>query len=182
MRKFIVLFAAIMIVKASLEALYPHPGIIAISDPDNGSDHLYNLAPYIGVEVEFDLDEAIAGKFPVSPEVVKSKVISLFNDVGIVPNPQPKPGEAPLPYLHVLLMADPVEKGFAVFMSVRLLESVQLKRTLLSKDTAIQAITWEKESLSVLAEGQAGPLIIRTLEDLVSNFTKRYKYFHSIKH
>lgn len=87
----------------------------------------------------------------------------------------------PLPFLHVLIMVNPIEKGYVAYFGLRLFESVEIKRVVLEPDTAFQAITWEKQTLLIASTEDFKKEMSNLTKELTEDFISRYNYYRSLK-
>lgn len=91
----------------------------------------------------------------------------------IVPKDIPIP--APLPFLHILVMLQPIEKGYAVYCTGRLFEAVDLHRINLRGGIYWQAITWEKQELLIVSKEQLQEQVDKSVQTIASAFADRFK-------
>ncbi|MBS4168473.1 hypothetical protein [Parachlamydia sp. AcF125] len=162
------------------ELLYTSPGVMALKNSVwAGSDHLYNLTDKIGIAVEVIKPANFTGS--ASEEALKKIVADIFAKGNLSPILNPGASSNPLPFFHVLVMLYPHEGGLAVFCEGRLFENVQLERVFLDKETRLQAITWEKQSLVITPLFDAQVQIAKAVTNIASAFVERYKYFEHMK-
>lgn len=89
----------------------------------------------------------------------------------------------PLPFFHVLIMINPIEKGYVVYIGTRLFESIDIKRAgaRLDEQTAFQAITWERQQLLISSKEDLTAQVNATVDELTNEFISRYKYFQNLR-
>lgn len=160
---------------------YLNPGIIAFRNGHwVGSDHLYNLTNSIDVVVEFYTPQNIV--LPLNKDDVKQKISEIFQKARIhVEPPAVEAGKPPLPFFHMLIMAYPLEKGFAVYCEGRLFEGVQLERVTLDEQTSMQAITWESQNLIVSSKEDLSNQIMKSVEEIATSFADRFRFYEDIR-
>lgn len=160
---------------------FASPGITALkNDQWIGSDNLYNMTNNIGIIVE--IDGAFGITLPINAQAIKSHISDLFERGGLIPQAEGGGSVAPpLPFFHLLIMAYPVEKSMAAFISGRLFEQVTLQRIVLEKGIFWQAITWERQELIVADKSQFVDQVNRSVDEIVNAFIARWKYFQNLK-
>lgn len=174
------------------EFFYPNPGIIAPrGNRWIGSDHLYNLPDAIGIAIEIHKQDG--SDFPLTSESIRQIVADVFKKVGIsVPamketskelakEVSKEASKPPLPSLHVLIMSQKIDKGYAIFCSARLFESVTVDRVRLSDQTYMQGITWESQNFTVASTADLERELRKSVTDLAQAFADRYQFFRNIK-
>lgn len=89
----------------------------------------------------------------------------------------------PLPFFHVLIMVNPIEKGYVAYVATRLFESIDIKRSgaLLDEQTAFQAITWERQLLLITAKEDLLAQVNSAVDELTTEFLNRYKHFQQLR-
>ena len=89
----------------------------------------------------------------------------------------------PLPFFHVLIMINPIEKGYVAYVGTRLFESIDIKRSgaQLDQQTAFQAITWERQLLLITAKEDLLAQVNSSVDELTTEFLNRYKYFQQLR-
>jgi hypothetical protein len=158
-----------------LQVIFTSPGIATYQNGQwVGSEHLYNLSPDIGLFIEIVQSETGA-KAPINEDAIIDKIVPIFKTGGLKPRPNLLVNGSPLPFLHVLLMISPIEKGFVAFCALRLFEQTDLKRIFLSTDIHWQVITWEKQELIVASTEQIQEQIYKTLTGLATTFADKFK-------
>jgi hypothetical protein len=160
--------------------VYTHPGIVQLSgDRWEGSDHLLNLNGPINVIVEIlkPKDKDI----PLTVESIEKRVNEAFQKADIKTGVDLSSATPGVPFFNVLIIAYPVEKGFAAVVEVRLMEVVNPYRIKLDKDTFFQAVTWEKKSLLVAPTNEFRETVDKTIDELVKTFIERDSYFKAVR-
>lgn len=158
----------------AIEGLFTSPGIVTWRAGEwVGSEHLYNLSKDLSIDVE--LIKGTPSGIPVNEDRIKEKIIPALKEIGLNTRFSLFPGQKPLPFLHVLIMINPIEKGYVAYCALRLFEEVQLNRVYLKPGIVWQAITWEKQELIVFPPEKMEEMIYKTIQDMVSSFISVYK-------
>ncbi len=164
----------------SAEPIYTLPGIVGKQgELWVGSDHLFNVAPNIGVQVEVMTPDR--SDIFVDEQQLKGLVSSLFNRYGIQPHAESRPGKPDLPLFNVFIIIQKLADRWVVYVSGRLFEEVELARVRLDQNITFQAITWEKEHMIIVTEKEAQREIRDTVTEIADHFGQRYAFFESIK-
>ena len=137
-----------------------------------GSEHLYNLTPNIGIYPEIVMAPGLP--IPITEGSIKEKLMPILRTGGIIPRTL-SAGGTPLPFLHVLIMITPIDKGYVAYCALRLFEEIQNKRVFLPSDVVWQAITWEKQELVTASSEQIMQEIEKTLSNFALSFAERYR-------
>lgn len=162
---------------------YLYPGLILREDSGwEGSDNVFNLSRNIAVGVDIDLPPLEAGDapFPIKVEAIRERVKKIFTNAGITPYPKGEGSGPPLPLFRVLIIAQPIAKGYVFYCSGNLLEEIDIKRVIM-KEGVWQAITWERQHLVVSAAEEITYQVERCVDDLAYNFVKLYRHFENIR-
>ena len=150
---------------------YLLPGVVALEGGEwVGNDHLFGISNNIGVIVEIVKPEGV--KIPITEERVQKQIGQMLKAANINPRLQIV-GSTPLPYLHVLIMLNPIENGYAAYIATRLFESVVLQRFHLKVGTTFQAITWERQEFIVFPTEQFQEQIGKVLQSMITTFIDR---------
>lgn len=158
----------------TLEGIFTYPGVATFQNGQwVGSEHIYNLTPDLGVLVEVDTP-APQSQLIKGPTLVE-KIEPIFKEVGIFPRTSFS-GDTPLPFFHVIILLNPIEKGYVVYIAGRLFEEVQNKRVNLPPGILWQAITWEKQELNVFPEEQIQEAIEKSVLSIAKAFADRFKF------
>lgn len=162
------------------EEIYNFPGVATLYEGKwIGSENLYNLDVNIGVNVEVIKPSGIS--ISLNEELLKNLVNNLLKSGRLDPRPSLLPSNpsenisSPLPFLHVLVMVYPIEKGFAAICAVRLFEEVRMERINVDKEFKWQVITWEKQELIIASPEQLNELVGKVVADMVVAFVERFK-------
>lgn len=137
-----------------------------------GSDNLYNLSKNIGIEIEVIAPSR--ANISLSEDEIKEKLYNLLK-LGELTADSLATGVNPLPFLHVLIMVNPIEKGFAVYCAIRLFEQVDNKRVHFKPGVYWQAITWEKQELIITPPEALQSQVLKTLRDMARSFTESHR-------
>lgn len=158
---------------------YTHAGVVMLKDGAwEGSDNIYNITRNIAVNVELAVpDEAT---FPVRADTLKARLRSTLQGAGINPQAEQIGMKPPLPLLNFVIIAQPINRGYAVYCAGNLLEEVDPKRIRLNEGT-YQAITWDRQHLIVTSTEEANYHINKCMDDIVYSFIKMYRYFQSVR-
>lgn len=164
--------------EVSIESnLYPHPGIYFKKGGSwVGDDNLFNLDRNIEIIVEI---ERTKGVTDLDSNHIKELIQNIFKKSTI--SPRNTGDQPPYPYYHILIMIAPIQKGYAVYCSGRLFESVALDRSHLDKDVYYQAITWEKQALLVIPSDKLRDDVDKAVSDITNSFVERYRHFEDLK-
>lgn len=160
----------------NLAGVYTFPGVVIGGESGGweGSDNVYNITENIGVSAEVIFNSSM--KFPIQKEQIVRRVEEIFKTGGIHPQAVLQLGKPPLPLFNVVLMIQPIDKGYALLLSGNLLEEVDVKRVHLTQG-AWQAITWQREDLLVVATEDAPHQINKAIDELAFQFVKVYRHF-----
>jgi hypothetical protein len=154
-------------------SVYTSPGIVTVQGGDwVGNEHLFNLTTEVGIVIEIVGPKGVT--LPFSESILKEKVVKLFQEAKI-PVRLENGSESLLPFFHLLLMINPIEKGFVAYCSGRLFENVQVSRINLPAGIIWQAITWEKQELILFGTTQLQEQVFSVVERVVNAFVTRYK-------
>lgn len=160
--------------------VFTEPGIIGIRDGKwVGSDHLFNLPRNLGVTV--DVISPDGTPLPVDKEKAEKIVEPIFKEGGLSPSFTFAQSGSPLPFFNFLIMVYPVPNGYVAYIEGRLFEEVEVSRVQLAKEIYWQAVTWEKQTLIVSAQGQFRFQLQSAIESIARDFVKRYQHFQSLK-
>ena len=162
--------------KSPQMAHYFHPGVLALLNGRwEGSDNLLNLSNQIGVYVKIFKPQT--DQPDISEEQIQKLVEGIFQEKNIQPVTMAVEGQAPLPAFEIALFLYPIPtaKGYAVFCSGRLFESVKLNRLVLDPNTDFQAITWEKQQLIVTPSHQLSEQVAKSIQEIARTFTERFQ-------
>lgn len=161
-------------------SFYPNPGIVAPrGDRWVGSDHLYNLSNKIGIHVEINKPQSLS--LPFTSESLEQIVGEAFKKAGIFQLKNLDSALPPLPAFHFLIMIQKVDKGYAVFCTGRLFESITVERINLSEQTYMQAITWESQNLTIAPTEDIQSEVRKSVMEIAQTFIERYQFFKNIK-
>lgn len=78
-------------------------------------------------------------------------------------------------------MINPIEKGYVAYCGGRLFEEVHLDRVVLDQQTAMQAITWETESLILSPKEELAYQIEKTVDTITNTFVERFQFYENIR-
>jgi hypothetical protein len=158
-------------INVPIEVNYLLPGIAALQGGQwVGNDHLFGISNNIGVIVE--IVKPVGVTIPITEERVQKQIGQMLKTGHINPRLQIV-GSTPLPYLHVLIMLNPIENGYAAYIAVRLFEPVALQRFHLKIGTTFQAITWERQEFIVFPTEQFQEQIGKVLQSMMMTFIER---------
>lgn len=87
-------------------------------------------------------------------------------------------GKPPLPVFMIVIIAEPINKGYAIYCAANLFEEVDMKRAQLEEGTW-QAITWERQHLIITPTEELPYHLGRCVDDLAYSFVKLYRYFET---
>lgn len=167
-------------IAAPEEVNYLSPGIIVNRGASwAGGDNLLNISKNIPIHLELVLP--VGKKSPIEEATIKKHVADIFAKAGISNQAQAFTNKPPLPYFHVLIMVQNIEKGYAAYVGGRLFEEVTVPRVVLPDNTFFQAITWEKQDLVVASPEEIANQVLTTLDEIAQNFADRYTYFENVK-
>lgn len=159
---------------------YAYPGIVVLKNGAwEGSDYIYNLTNKIGVAV--DIAQPANVSIGLSDVKLKGIVEEAFRKGGITPIAEGTDDVPFLPFFQIEIFIYPIDKGYAVTCQGKLFESVKVKRVVLEKGAAIQAITWEKETLMVISTDNADIQIEKRVEELADAFVKLFQLYETLK-
>lgn len=155
-----------------IDVSYVTPGIAAVQQGRwVGNDHLLGLSENIGIVLEIVKPPTV--QISISDQGIKEQVAQILKTARIIPHIQIV-GSTPLPYLHLLIMIDPIENGYAAFIAVRLFEAIDLHRARLKLGTTFQAITWERQEFILTPKEQLREQISTVLKTMLDKFAEVY--------
>lgn len=167
-------------ISATGEVTYLSPGILVYRPTGwTGGDNLLNISKDIPIHLELVLP--IGKKSPIDEAEIKKRVTAIFSKAGIGDQAKAFTTKPPLPFFHVLIMVQNIEKGYAAYIGGRLFEEVTVPRVVLPDNTFFQAITWEKQELIVASPEDITNQVLLTLDEIAQNFADRYTYFENVK-
>ncbi|MFQ5728789.1 MAG: hypothetical protein ACE5GN_00310 [Waddliaceae bacterium] len=159
---------------------YPNPGIVAMKGGKLiGSDHLYNLTDKIAIFVEIFKPKEV--EVPITEEMLRGRIEEIFKKAGMQPFSDASPGQPIHPFFHLLIMLNPIERGYAVYCQGRLFEKIEMNRVKLAEQTTFQGITWETSNLIVTPTDRLTNQVDNVVDDIATTFTERYKFFENIR-
>lgn len=163
-----------------IEGIYTFPGVVALQDGDwVGSEHLYNLSPQIGVVVEIVYSSG--NSTSLTEEGILNKITPILKAGGLTVREPLISGTSPLPFLNILIIIHPIEKGYVAYCTGQLFEEVTLRRIQLKPGTTWQAVTWEQQELVVFAKEHLQEQVEKTVQNIVTAFAARYKSYEHKK-
>lgn len=155
---------------------YFHPGMLVAPRGGGGwqgGDQLFNLTNSIGVFVEIIKPEN--ENLTISNQEIQHLIEGIFNQGGINPQTLASTDQPPLPFFHFQILCYPIHKGYTVYCSGRLFESVELKRLRLDSNMTFQAITWEKQTLFVVPNEGLRQEVEKNAADIAQSFVERFQ-------
>jgi hypothetical protein len=159
-------------------AIYTSPGVATLQNGEwVGNENLYNISKDLAIVVEIIAPPNIA--IPITKEMIREAVIPILRQAGL--QPQMTILNSPLPFFHVLIMINPIDKGYVAYCAGRLFEKVSLSRIQLAPSYSWQAITWEKQELLLFGTEQLKGQVISTVESIAKAFTERYQSYQNKK-
>lgn len=184
----------------NVSTIFSSPGIATLEGSEwVGSDHLFNLPASIGVVVEIVKPSSISSvtsapttapgatgtSAPVAlglnvlliEEKIKEIVSNSLKNIKMKPRDLLLERGTPLPFLHFLIILNPVEKGYVAYIAGRLFETVQSNRIFLKTGITFQAITWEKQELIIAPPEQLQQQILETIQTIIASFSERIKNY-----
>lgn len=162
------------------QEVYTHPGIVVLKDGVwEGNDYLYNLTNQIGISVEINKPAAVT--IDLSETNLKSIVEASFRKGSISPIARSIEDEPSLPFFHIQILIYPIENGYAVVCEARLFEAVSTKRAILERGSALQVITWEKQTLMVLPIDKAVSQVEKTVGNMSDGFVQLFQFYEAMK-
>lgn len=154
-------------------AIHTSPGTVTIQHGEwAGSENLFNLSPTLGVIVEV----VSPGGKVLNELAINKKVEEDLKAAKITVHGMPN-DRSPLPFLHILIMMEKIDKGYAVYASLRLFEEVQLKRVFLPPDIVWQAITWERQELISTPPELLQDQVMGLINSFLKEFTDKFKSY-----
>lgn len=161
--------------QSNAQSVYTAPGVATLQGSQwVGTEHLYNLSKDLGVTVE--IIKPASSSLPFNEGILLSKVFELLRQAGINPRPAGvMTKNTPLPFLHILVMVNPIENGFVAYCAARIFEEVQNKRVYLKPEIVWQAMTWEKQELIVSPNETFQQEVESTLNLLIKQLIERIK-------
>lgn len=176
MKKLLLLFSLLLISPLiGNQDIFTEPGIATMQGGRwVGSEHLYNLSPNIGIQIE--VIASSKGNVPqYSEETTKQKVTQILTQGGIRPRLLPSAGPSPLPFLNLLVMLQPIERGYVAYCAIRLFEEIKVGRIHLKPRIIWQGITWEKQELILSPQDKLQEQIDTAFQTLAQEFVDRFR-------
>lgn len=157
--------------------IYAEPGIATLQGGQwVGTEHLYNLSSSIGVLVEIIKPAGL--EIPsTSDEVIKEKIAGIFKTGRITVRVPIMKERTPLPFFQMIIIIQPIEKGYVIYCVGRLFEEVPMKRVQLPLDIVWQAITWERQELRVLPADQIKQQVEEAVQVIAGAFVERFNTY-----
>lgn len=156
--------------------IYSEPGIVTLQGGEwVGNEHLYNLSSSLGVVV--DLIKPAGASIALTESALKEKVVSAFKKGHITERNPMINGRTPLPFFHLIVIIQPIEKGYVAYVVGRLFEEAQMKRVELKPNISWQAITWERQELIVFPTEQLQSQIDEAVLSIVNGFVERFNSY-----
>lgn len=160
----------------ALSTVFTSPGIATLQGGSwLGSEHLYNLPSDLGVVVE--VIKPPTASVQIAEDKIKGIVSAALKTVYMRTREPIIEKDTPLPFLHVLIIIHPIEKGFVAYCAIRLFEETQMKRIFLKSGIVWQVITWEKQELVITPPDQLSQQIEQTIQSIMTSFTDRIKNY-----
>lgn len=161
------------IAPVSAGTIFTSPGIATIKGGEwVGTEHLYNLSPNLGIEI--DLIMPVGQNIPITEASVKEVLLSALKKGHITERVPLMLDKTPLPLFHLLLIIQPIEKGYVAYCQGSLLEGAQMKRVQLKSDITWQTISWERQELVVFPSEQIKTQVDQTVQNIAAAFVERY--------
>jgi hypothetical protein len=156
--------------------IYSEPGIVTLQGGEwVGNEHLYNLSSSLGVVV--DLIKPAGASIALTESALKEKVVAAFKRGHITERNPMISGRTPLPFFHLIVIIQPIEKGYVAYVVGRLFEEAQMKRVELKPNISWQAITWERQELIVFPTEQLQSQIDEAVLSIVNGFVERFNSY-----
>lgn len=156
--------------------VYTFPGFIYQRDGEwMGSDYLYNLSNDIGLIIDVLLPPN--EKIEVNKQKLTTVCVDAFKKYRINARTDLSPGISALPFFYLQIMVFPTDLGNVTMCCGSLFESATLSRITLVKDTALQAITWEKKTMFMSIKENFETDLTKTIDDIANTFGVRYRLF-----
>lgn len=163
----------------TMTSIYTAPGVATLQGGQwVGSEHLFNLSPDLGIYVEVVKPAEV--NVEINTASIKDRIAAILRNSGFQPRLSLFADRSPLPFFHILIMLNPIEKGFVAYCTGRLFEEVQLMRTHLKVGITWQAITWEKQELIIFPTEQLQEQIDKTMQVITTAFGDRYKSYQNM--
>lgn len=167
-------------ISAPTDVNYLSPGVLTYRGASwAGGDNLLNVSKNIAIHIE--LVVPVGKQSPISEAAIKKRVADIFAKAGISDQIQAYTNKPPLPFFHVLIMVQNIDKGYAAYIGGRLFEQVEVPRVVLPDTTFFQAITWEKQELVVASPEDISNQVLATIDEIAQNFAERYTFYENIK-
>lgn len=155
----------------SAEYVYTSPGTAMWQGADwVGNDNLNNLSKNLGIYTE--VIQSSHANVSINEEEIKEKISAIIKSGGVE---SPSREINPLPFLHVLIMLQPIEKGFAAYCALRLFEQVDNRRVHFKPGIFWQTITWEKQELILSPPDALQSQLLKTFREMAKSFADQYK-------
>lgn len=154
---------------------FVYPGIVRYSGGNfEGGDHLLGIGRNISVDLEIYSDAA--AEFPLKREDLLKGVTDLFQEYRFHTDLAPPY----LPFFYIVIIALPIDRGFSVYVSGRLIEKVEVRNLQFDPSVTWQAITWERESFQVLSKEDVAKEVSATVNSIAKTFIDRVSFFESL--
>jgi hypothetical protein len=158
---------------------YTFPGIVTYKEGKwLGSDHLLNLPDHISIVVEIVGPENV--NFPIKMSDIENQIKKAFEAAKITPSADLASLGGALPFFHLLLLIYNIPDGYVYTINSRLFEEVKLPRIILSEGVTMQAITWDRQEISVSPKSKFKEELEESINAIVNSFIERYKFFKTL--
>lgn len=164
--------APIKEVKEATGKLYPYPGVVSLyNNKWNGLDNLLNVSKTIPIQIDFVLPKGESSG--VSELNVLHAIANIFQKEGISTHTPYRGDKPPTPFFNVMILIYPLQGGYVASLQGRLFEEITVERIKLDPEETFQAITWEQNDLITASKDQFEKVVLKSVEDIATNFTKR---------
>lgn len=157
-------------------AVYSEPGIATFQNGQwVGTEHLYGVPSTIGVVL--DVIRPPGATIPISDNEIREKIGAIFRKGHITERQPLMKGSTPLPFFHMIIIIQPIEKGYVAYVEGRLYEEAQMKRVELKSNIVWQVLTWEKQELVMFPTEQLKSQIEQSVQDIANAFVERFNSY-----
>lgn len=156
--------------------VFVEPGIAALQGSEwVGSEHLFNLPNTLGIVV--DIYKANGMTLPMTDDALREKIAEVFKKGRISERKPLVSDKTPLPFFQMMLIFQPIDKGYVVYYSGRLFEDAGMKRVQLPNDISWQVITWEKQEMRIFPADQLQTQVDEAVLGIANAFVERFNSY-----
>jgi hypothetical protein len=159
---------------------YLHPGLVSYRGGRwVGTDHLFNMTENIGVYVLIVKPEQFEST--LTEANIQRNVEDIFRTGRINPRAFTLPGQPPLPLFLIQILLHPIPEGVAAGCAISLFEAVDPQRVFLERDTAFQAITWQRAAMLISPKATSTEDITMKINEIAEEFVNIFNRYRILR-